>query len=758
MSVDGRPTAPAPPPEDDQGRGASQHHGAPPPADRPVRSLHQPALHHLVAAVCAPALSLSGWDGQIRREGAEGLYVDDVRALSELVVTVDGAEPVPLGCDIEGGSTNRFDAAVFEPGSLAADPVALVTRRRRLRPAGLIEDIEITSSIGRAMSLALEVRLAVDLAPLASVKSGRAPDVEVAARRDRAGRLAWPASGTSVVVVVAGSPPPGSVEAPGGRMRWDLTLAPRGRQLVSVSVDWRGTRRGAVLTAASRAARGRQHTGSRAGPGAETAAAELSALEVASSDARLTRFVERSLADLEALRVSTPEAPEDVFLAAGVPWFLALFGRDSLWAARMLLPLGTELALGTLRTLSARQGRAVDDRTGEEPGKILHELRRDATVHEAFAGGSRGAATLSLPPVYYGTVDATALWVVLLHDAWRYGAPGEAVEELLDPMSRCLEWIADFGISESGFVSYVDRSGHGLTNQGWKDSHDAIQFRDGTIAVPPLALCEVQAYAYQAAVDGAALLDAFGREGAGRWRDLAAALAGRFRSRFWVEDARGPYPAVALDARGAPVDSLSSNIGHLLGTGLLDERESELVAERLSASELDSGFGLRTLASSSAGFNPLGYHSGSVWAHDTAIAIGGLAATASTVASAAATSLIEGLLCSAESFDYRMPELYGGHQRGERRSPLPYPASCRPQAWAAAASIAVLSALVGLRPDVPRGTVVLAPLAGSPLTAGGLHVEGLQVDGSKVAVRLEPGREPVLEGTPAHLKVQVRTR
>ena len=291
----------------------------------------------------------------------------------------------------------------------------------------------------------------------------------------------------------------------------------------------------------------------------------------------------------------------------------------------------------------------------------------------AFSGGPDGGTILSLPPVYYGTVDATPLWVCLLHDAWRWGLPDREVEALLDPMEGCLRWLADFGCDSGPFVSYVDKSGRGLTNQGWKDSHDSIQFRDGRIAVAPLALCEVQGYAYEAAAGGADLLDAFGRPGAARWREFAANLSERFRERFWVSDDKGPYPSVALDAQGDPVDSLSSNIGHLLGTGLLDETEAELVARRLGDADLNSGFGLRTLAASSAGFNPLGYHTGSVWAHDTAIAITGLTRTPGLAARQAACALIEGLLCAAKGFAFRVPEPLWGSRQSRAAKPACLP-------------------------------------------------------------------------------------
>ena len=321
---------------------------------------------------------------------------------------------------------------------------------------------------------------------------------------------------------------------------------------------------------------------------------------------------------------------------------------------------------------------------------------------------------------------------------------------LLRPLQRCLTWLADLGRGPYGFVSYIDESGRGLVNQGWKDSRDGVQFRDGRLARPPVALCEVQAYAFEAALGGAGLLDAFGLGGADRWREFAHGLAERFRARFWVEDSQGPYPAIALQGDGRPVDSLTSNIGHLLGTGLLNDEETDAVVRRLHGPDLNSGFGLRTLAEGSAGFNPISYHCGSVWPHDTAIAITGLVRSHRPAARQAAVSLAEGLLSAAEGFGYRLPELYGGNESTGQSAPFAYPAACHPQAWAAAASIAILNALVGLEPDVPAGRARLAPLR----TALGLRgVDGFRLGQDRIAVHIGADGKARLAGGPPGLRV-----
>lgn len=339
----------------------------------------------------------------------------------------------------------------------------------------------------------------------------------------------------------------------------------------------------------------------------------------------------------------------------------------------------------------------------------------------------------SLPPVYYGTVDATPLWVILLHDAWRWGLDPEQVRDLLPHAEAALEWLATYGDADGdGLLEYIDVSGHGLANQGWKDSGDAIRWRDGTLADAPIALCEVQAYGYEAAMGGAALLRAFGRPGAERWEKWADRLKRRFRESFWVQDETGRYPAVALDAAKRPVDSVTSGFGHLLGTGLLDEEESALLAARLAGPELNSGFGLRTLSTDSTGFNPFGYHIGSIWPHDTAIAVHGLVRAGFPVEAA---SLAGGLVAASATFEGRLPELFAGHGSATDSVPAPYPASCRPQAWSAASAVVLLQAALGLEADVPAGALRFSPRAAEGI--GPLELTGLRVAGAPLAVRLD---------------------
>jgi hypothetical protein len=634
-----------------------------------MSALDQPWLHDLVTVLSAPTVVLSEPGGQIRDgAGAQGVLHADVRVLSRAVLEVGGAEPTPVGSGLTGARSAWFVAVPRALGDDIVDPTIRIERERTVAAGEVSERIMVVSDADSGIDTDLVLTVAADLAGLAEIKATRArPPVPMTASGDV---LRW--SDGEVTVALSA---PGAELSGAAAFRWRVHLNGRG----VAEFGWR-------LTVTD--------------PAAVVVAAPATAVQpvsVSADDPRLAELIGRSLADVDALRMSVPGRPGDVFLAAGAPWYCTLFGRDSIWAARLLLPFGWQLAAGTLRVLAACQGRRVDPDTAEAPGKIAHELRR---------GGS----------LYYGTIDATPLWICLLHDAWRWGMPAEQVRPLLPALTAALEWMRGYGDSDGdGLLEYIDQSGHGLSNQGWKDSGDSIRFADGRIAKPPVALCEVQGYAYEAALGGAELLAAFGSPGAGGWRDWAAGLAGAFRASFWLPDG---FPALALDADKQPVDSLTSNIGHLLGTGLLTADEETMVAARLSGQDMVSGFGLRTMSAGDAGYNPLSYHCGSVWSHDTAIVISGLFRSGH---GDVAARLADGLLSAAAAFGWRLPELFSGEDRG----PVPYPAACRPQAWSAAAAGALAQALLGISVDAPSGKARIRP----PSVAIGDAGRRLRIDG-----------------------------
>jgi glycogen debranching enzyme len=628
----------------------------------------QPLLHEETVVLRAPTQAWSSRDGSIGSQPIHGIYHSDVRVVSQQIVLVNGEPPQHLATVPHSASSVTF-VSIARQFDATVDPGVRVEQRRDISANGATETLAITSRLERELDATISVRLRPDLTPLDRVKAG------LTAEPPTVSGPTWANSTVSAGVTASNAQM--DIADDELTLTWNLTIAPHS----STSVRWaiEASDSAAVVHGASEPAPWRVPV-------------------VRSGDERLSRWVTQALGDLDALRLTTKSAPGDQFLAAGAPWFFTLFGRDAIWAARFMLPLGTSLAASTLRVLAQLQGTSRDSATAEQPGKIMHELRRD-TLRIPGEG-------ISLPPLYYGTVDATPLWVCLLHDAWRWGMPDAEVRELLPNLQRALEWMRDFGDADGdGLLEYVDETGHGLANQGWKDSGDSVQWRDGSLAVGPIALCEVQAYAYEAAMHGADLLEAFDIGEPGEWRAWAASLKEKF-SAFWITDAAGSYPAIALDAAKNPVDTVTSNLGHLLGTGLLSSAEAESVAARLVSPCLDSGFGLRTMSTDSAGYWPLSYHGGSVWTHDTAIAIAGLRREGFHSEAAA---LSEGLLRAAVSFSYRMPELHSGDAASLFPVAVPYPAACRPQAWSAAAAVSVLASSLGLTPgdgalwaDAPR--------------------------------------------------------
>lgn len=659
----------------------------------------QPLLHDSVVLLTAPSQAWSAADGTVDGSGIHGFYHSDLRVLDRVLLTVGGDQPEHIATADPDAATAVFTALARRLDDTTADPRVRVDRTREVRAGRLRERIELINALGSAIATTVTVSVRGDFTPMQTIKAGLAGAEHPVTT-----------SPSDDGVEFRSGPVAARVTAPGARvasddadvwMDWEVEVAPHGR----VAIEWAVEVEDPTAVVAG------------AAPSAEWAA-----FRATTGDSRLASWLDRALADLQSLRMSTIARPGDVFLAAGAPWFFTLFGRDSLWAARMLLPLGTDIAASTLRVLAHYQGTQEIAETAEQPGKIMHELRPAAL---AIPGED-----VVLPPLYYGTVDATALWVGLLHDAWKWGMPEDEVRTLLPAMQAALAWMRDHGDSDGdGFLEYVDTTGHGLANQGWKDSGDSIQWQDGTLAEGPIALCEVQGYAYEAAVGGAELLEAFGLPGADEWRRWAAGLKARFAESFWIDDPAGAYPAVALDAAKRRVDTVTSNIGHLLGTGILTPEQSASIARRLASSELSSGYGLRTMSTDSGGYWPLSYHGGSVWAHDTAIAITGLARDGHVEE---ADRLADGLLAAAAGFGYRMPELHSGDSAAQTAAPVPYPAACRPQAWSAAASVAVLAARLGLRADAQAGTLEVRPSPG----AGGIRVSGLRFAGAERTVEV----------------------
>ncbi|WP_175442386.1 glycogen debranching N-terminal domain-containing protein [Humibacillus sp. DSM 29435] len=683
---------------------------------------HQPWLHDLQIATHGNSTVLSAHGGFTG--GAEGLYVDDRRVLSHLRVETGDLAITSLAASSLGHHA-RFLGAVRDLGEQAPDPTVELHQSLEVGPATLVDTVCLVSRSGSPVTTTLRLEIGGDGADLAEVKHGTANGPLLPMSRSQTAAedprpadagLRWHDARHRTSVTL--SPPPRLLETGNegmpGAATWDvdLRLGERFEVTVTVSVE-------RVAPSSFDADSG-------------SALVDWRGVSATSRDPRLARTLEAGVTDLAALLLCDPQNPADVFAAAGTPWYLTLFGRDSIWAARLSLPLGTDLALGTLRTLARRQGTRHDAETAEDPGKIPHEVRRSSFID--------AAAGLSLDPVYFGTVDATPLWICLLHDAWRWGLPDSDVLGLLPNLERAVDWLLHHASPDgSGLIRYIDTTGHGLANQGWKDSGDSMRTASGHVATAPIALVEAQAYAIEAASASATLLDHFGRRGAGEVRAWGRALTERLRAQFWTSVDGSPVLAMALDGEGGLVDGIGSNMGHALGTGALSPTEAAAVAATVTGPRLLGLLGLATLSHDNPAYNPIGYHTGSIWTHDTAICAWGLAREGrADDAARVAASLVD----SAELFGYRWPELYAGETLLGR--PVPYPASCRPQAWAAASAVAVVTASLGLAADAPAGRLRVSPPSRSPF--GAFRVEGLRFAGRVFSVGVDDDGAANVEG------------
>jgi glycogen debranching enzyme len=412
-----------------------------------------------------------------------------------------------------------------------------------------------------------------------------------------------------------------------------------------------------------------------------------------SSNVPLSEFLDRAILDLRMLTSHDDEGQE--YIDAGVPWYSALFGRDALLTAHQALAVNTDLAWGTLRGLAALQGKEVDDWREEDPGKILHEVR---------VGELARAGEIPHTP-YYGSVDSTPLWLGVLHDAYRWTGDLDAVKELWPNVLAALRWIDEHGdLDGDGYVEYRRRSPEGLDNQGWKDSGDAIVHPDGTRAEPPIALVEVQGYVYRAKRSVARLATDLGeRDLAARLEREAADLRERFNRDFWLETP-GFY-ALALDGDKRPVETITSNPGHGLWSGIVDEDRAARVVRRLLSPGMSSGWGIRTLAAKQGPYDPIGYHTGTVWPHDNALIAHGMRRYGFD---REARTVLDGLAAAGAFFPYaRFPELFCGFSSEEVPVPVQYPVACRPQAWASAAPLLMVRTYAGLSADAPRGALYI---------------------------------------------------
>jgi glycogen debranching enzyme len=667
--------------------------------------------------------------GDVPAGSVGGLLHDDTRFVSKWALTIDD-HPLKL---LKSKVVDYYSAAFFLSNPELADIRAnsLAVRRFRFVGGGIHEQIAVYNSTPLPLRFRLRLEAGADFADLFEVKSTvRDRSDEIDTEHDEDERLLHfhyevPKflAETNITVtrsrVVPGIEGVGEgVVAPVRVDRdgfvWDLELPSRHTLIALVRVTVR-------LNEAEL-----QPMHEEFGEERDRAEGALThwldeVPRFRCQDERLQRVLDESVLDLAALRIEGELNGEHYVLpAAGLPWFMTLFGRDTVITALQTLWVGPQLARGALHLLGELQGTRVDDFRDEEPGKILHEFR----------SGELTVTGVKPHSPYYGTADATPLWLVLMSEFWRHGGDDGFVRARWDKVLAALEWCDRYGdLDADGFVEYRTRSSQGLGNQCWKDSWDGIQFSDAMIPFLPIATCEIQGYVYDAKLRIAELAErvADDAELGARLRKEADALFDRFNDAFWT-DRDGGYYVVGLDGDDRQIDTVTSNMGHLLWSGIVPEERASRVRDLLMSDAMFSGWGVRTLSATAGGYNPIGYHTGTVWPHDNAIVALGLASYGFR---AEANRIAVAQLDAAGHSEFRLPEAFAGFDRSLGRFPVPYPTACSPQAWATGAPFMLVKAMLGL--EARDGRLQIDPAV--PDELGELFVHGMHAFGTHFDVR-----------------------
>jgi len=662
-------------------------------------------------------------------EPTMGLFAHDTRFLSRWVLTINGARPLMLS----SRKVEYYSAAFFLRNpvvdDLAHDEISIA--RERFIGDSMQEHVVVSNHAPRRVAFDLALEIGNDFADIFAVKAydfalgdpdraGPLPAAIPAVYEAEDNQFVFSASEngfhglTQVVLSERGV-------AEDSKVTYRIELGPRETwRLRADVIPATDGHRIAVQLAE------RRFGDELARVRASLAAWRLRVPQLRGSWDDLTHSFRQSVADLSSLRMDEDTRVPGQLPAAGMPWFMTVFGRDTLITCLQTLLFGPELAQNALAVLAELQARDDDPAADAEPGKIVHEVRHGRGAEAWF-------------PRYYGTVDATPLYLVLLSEVWRWTDDAGLVRDLREPAMRALEWIDRHGdLDGDGFVEYRRRSSRGLVNQSWKDSGDSQLFHDGDHAEAPVAPCEVQGYVYDAKLRLAELAREVWRERelADRLEREAAELRRRFDEAFWCE-ARGGYYALALDADKQRVDSLTSNIGHLLWSGIVPPGRVDAIVDQLMGEELWSGWGVRTMSLGDAGFNPLAYHNGTVWPHDNSLIAWGLARYGRWPE---AQRIVRRLLNASSYFDHQLPEVFAGFSRTETPFPIPYPTAARPQAWAAGAPVLLLQLLLGLEPDRRRHVLGTTAPEDIPSWAGSLRLTGVRAFDRAWDVHLQDGR------------------
>jgi glycogen debranching enzyme len=631
-----------------------------------------------------------------------GLYSRDIRYLSEYCLSLAGLQLITLTARLV--DHQRSVHVLTNPHIGDWMQGSFVVTRTRTVDSGLHEELEIASFIDQFINLQIQMQFDADFAHIFQVR-GHIGDDPPAHWSQAMIEPAAPSDPSRLILSIADRHPgwlteirysiPPEHRDPANQPVWQIGLP--GRGTARLNLDF-------ILHQPNEAPRYPRRRSGAISHGHESlvraeAQSVSEAPQLETDSFPLKQAYDRALRDLAALRLKGEDVAEHQnAVAAGIPWFMALFGRDALITGYQTLPYLPGISHGALKALAGLQGQQEDPLTQEEPGKILHEYRVETSPgHEAL-----------IPHFpYYGTIDATPLFLVLLREYFRWTGDVELVRELWPAAVRALNWMDEYGDQDGdGYIEYMRRGARGLQNQGWKDSWDSIRFADGRIAEPPIALCEVQGYAYAARLGMADLADLMNDHGmADEERLKAEQLRERFNHDFWL-DRRSTF-ALALDGQKRQVDGLASNAGHTLWSGIANANRAAEVVKQLMSPAMSTGWGIRTMGVDEGGYNPIGYHTGSVWPHDTSIITAGLLRYGYADE---AKSLVEAVFSAAERFDlYRLPELYAGYARADFGFPVEYPTACSPQAWAAGAIPLLITSMLGLRADVQQRRIEIRP-------------------------------------------------
>jgi glycogen debranching enzyme len=657
----------------------------------------------------------------------EGLFAQDTRFLSSLKLTINGQRPLLLSSD----KIEYFSAAFFmrNPLTDGLAPDVLSIRRERFVGDGMQDSFAVQNQSMERVEFDLELDVGADFADIFAVKDFdfALGDPLRAKPLPEPRPIEYDADRNQFLISDDGDLPLKTQvifsqrgEVDGSKMVFHLGLEPRDRWDLHVEVfplpdGELVAPRFAELRFGEEVGRVRD----------SLAAWQLRVPQLRASWDALAHGFGQSVSDLASLRMRSDNGAIGKLPGAGVPWFMTVFGRDTIITCLQTLLFGPELARTALEVLADLQAKEDDPSRDAEPGKIVHEVRH-------------GKAARTWHERYYGTADATPLYLILLSEVWRWTDDAALVRDLKRPALAALDWIGKYGDRDGdGFVEYERRTEHGLENQSWKDSWDSQRFHDGRLAQTPIAPCEVQGYVYDAKRRVAELAREVwrDRELAGRLDNEADALRERFDQAFWVED-RGGFYALALDADKRQVDSLCSNIGHLLWSGIVQPRRVDAIVDQLMGDDLWSGWGVRTMSTADAGYNPLSYHNGTVWPHDNSIIAAGLARYARWPE---AQRVIQRMLTAGQHFDYQLPEVFAGLRRSETPFPIAYPTAARPQAWAAGAPVLLLQSLLGLQPDRRRHALETVAPPELPSWAGTIRLSGIRAFGTLWDARLEDG-------------------